>query len=127
VQVLFAFLLVLPFQSRFDLVTDFQRAVFYVTLMSTALASVCFIGPSARHRLRFRKADKAYIVFTANRLAIAGLVCLSVAFVGAIVLVSDFIFGTGAAIASGTALGLALGWTWFGSPLLRERAGEASD
>jgi hypothetical protein len=120
VQVLFAFLLVLPFQSRYNLVTGFQEAVYYVTLLATALASVCFIGPTARHRLRFRKEDKAYIVFSSNRLAIAGLVFLSVAFLGAIVLVSDFIFGAGAAIASGVVLSVAVVWTWFASPLLRD-------
>jgi Family of unknown function (DUF6328) len=119
VQVLFAFLLVLPFQSRYDLVTGFQEGVYFVTLMATAFASVCFIGPSARHRLRFRKEDKAYIVFSANRLAIAGLGFLAVAIIGAVVLVSDFLFSPGAAVAAGAAVALALAWTWFASPLLR--------
>jgi Family of unknown function (DUF6328) len=121
VQVLFAFLLVLPFQSRFDLVTDFQKGVFYVTLLATALASVCFIAPTARHRIRFRKGDKAYVVLSANELAIRGLAFLSVAIVGAIVLVSDFLFGPAATVAAGVGISVALLWTWFGSPLLRQR------
>jgi hypothetical protein len=119
VQVLLAFLLVLPFQSRYELVTEFQEGTFYVTLLTTALASVCFIGPTARHRLRFRKGDKEYIVLSANRLVIMGLGFLSVALVGAVVLVSDFIFGTTAAVIAGVGVGAAIGWTWFAAPLLR--------
>src|SRR5688500_2411329 len=73
VQVLFAFLLVLPFQQRFEQTTWFQEGVYFATLLATAAASVLLIGPSARHRMRFRRNDKEYIVFSANRLAIAGL------------------------------------------------------
>lgn len=120
VQVLFAFLLILPFQSRFSDVTQFQRVVFYVTLSCTALASVCLIAPSVRHRVRFRKVDKAYVVFSGNRLAIAGFVFLAAAIVGALVLVSDFIFGSDAAIGAGLGIGLALAWIWFAGPLLRD-------
>jgi hypothetical protein len=123
VQVLFAFLLILPFQERFGSITDFQEAVYYGTLICTSLASVFLIAPSARHRIRFRKVDKEYVVFTANRLAIAGLAFLAVAMLGALTLISDLIFGTGAAIAAVVGVGGALGWTWFGSPLLRGRAG----
>jgi hypothetical protein len=126
VQVLFAFLLILPFQDRFEDVTDFQRAIYYATLICTALASVCLIAPSARHRTRFRKADKEYIVMSANRLAIVGFVFLAVAMVGALVLISDVIFGTAASVAAGAGVGVALAWLWFGSPLVRtlgERSG----
>jgi hypothetical protein len=123
VQVLFAFLLILPFQERFGSITDFQEAVYYGTLICTSLASVFLIAPSARHRIRFRKVDKEYVVFTANRLAIAGLAFLAVAMLGALTLISDLIFGTGAAIAAVVGVGGALAWTWFGSPLLRGRGG----
>ena len=70
VQVLFAFLLVLPFQSGFPDVTAFQEKVYFATLLCTMIASVILIAPSARHRIRFRKHDKAYVVFTASRLTI---------------------------------------------------------
>jgi Family of unknown function (DUF6328) len=73
VQVLFAFLLILPFQSGFPEVTDFQEKVYFGTLLCTALASAMLIAPTARHRIRFRQDDKGYVVFTANRLTIAGL------------------------------------------------------
>lgn len=119
VQVLFAFLLVLPFQSRFGDVTDFQEIVYYATLLCTAIASVLLIAPSARHRMRFRKDDKAYVVFTANRVAIAGFAFLGVAIVGAILLVSDFLFGAVPAAAATVVIAAALAWLWFGSPLAR--------
>jgi len=119
VQVLFAFLLVLPFQQQFPQVTAFQEKVYFGTLLCTAAASIMLIGPSARHRVQFRQNDKAYIVFTANKLAIAGLCFLALAMIGAILLISDFLFGTAAAVGSTTAVGAALGWAWFASPLAR--------
>jgi len=120
VQVLFAFLLILPFQNEFARVTSFQRAIYYVTLICTALSSICLIAPSVRHRLRFRKEDKAWVVFSANRLAIAGLAFLGLAMTGVMVLISDFIFGGAAAIAAGLGAGALITWLWFGSALGRE-------
>jgi Family of unknown function (DUF6328) len=120
VQVLFAFLLVLPFQSGFPDVTAFQEKVYFGTLICVALASALLIAPSARHRLRFRKDDKAYVVFTSNWLTIAGLAFLALGMVGAILLVSDFLFGTLTAAVSTIVVALALLWSWFVSPLMRE-------
>jgi hypothetical protein len=120
VQVLFAFLLVLPFQSGFPDVTGFQEKVYFGTLLCTALASILFIAPSARHRLRFRKGDRAYVVFTANRLVIAGLAFLGLGMTGAILLVSDYLFSAVPAAIATAAVGGGLLWLWFGSPLSRE-------
>ena len=120
VQVLFAFLLVLPFQSGFPDVTAFQEKVYFGTLICVALASALLIAPSARHRLRFRKDDKAYVVFTSNWLTIAGLAFLALGMVGAILLVSDYLFGTATTVVATLVVGLALLWTWFASPLMRE-------
>ena len=72
IQFLFAFLLVVPFQQGWVEVTDFEKRVYYVTLLLTATSSVCLIAPTARHRIRFRELDKQWIVETSNRLAIAG-------------------------------------------------------
>jgi Family of unknown function (DUF6328) len=119
VQVLFAFLLILPFQQRFEDVTEFQEGVYFATLLCTAVASVLLIAPSARHRIQFRRGDKAYVVFTANRLAIAGLAFLGLAMIGAILLISDYLFGAATAAISTTAVALALAWAWFVSPLAR--------
>jgi Family of unknown function (DUF6328) len=120
VQVLFAFLLVLPFQQRFPETTAFQEKVYFVTLLATAMASILLIGPSARHRMRFRRDDKAYVVFSANRLAIGGLSFLAVAILGAVLLVSDYLFGSGAAAVTTAAIAAALAWCWFASPLGRD-------
>lgn len=122
VQVLFAFLLVLPFQSGFPSVSPFQEKVYFATLLSTALASILLIAPTARHRIRFRRGDKAYVVFTANRLAIAGLAFLGLGMIGAVVLVSDFLFGAVTTIVATALVAGALLWLWFGSPLSRHLA-----
>jgi Family of unknown function (DUF6328) len=119
VQVLFAFLLVLPFQQRFSEVTAFQEKVYFATLLCTGAASVLLIAPAARHRIQFRQDDKAYVVFTASRLAIAGLAFLGIAMVGVILLVSDFLFSAAAAIVCTGVVAAILAWAWFGSPLSR--------
>ena len=120
VQVLFAFLLVLPFQSGFPDVTDFQEKVYFGTLLCTALASALLIAPSERHRMRFRQGDKAYVVFSANWLTIAGLAFLALAMVGAILLVSDYLFGVLTTILATAVVAAALLWTWFASPMMRQ-------
>jgi hypothetical protein len=119
VQVLFAFLLILPFQQRFSDVTGFQEKVYFATLLCTAAASVLLIAPSARHRVQFRRDDKAYVVFTANQLAIVGLAFLGLAMVGVVLLVSDFLFSTATAIVCTGVVATLLGWVWFGSPFSR--------
>ncbi|HEX2435096.1 MAG TPA: DUF6328 family protein [Solirubrobacterales bacterium] len=127
VQVLFAFLLVLPFQSRFPDVTPFQERVYFGTLLCTAAASILLIAPSARHRIRFRKDDKAYVVFTANRLAIAGLAFLGLGMAGAVLLISDFLFSELVAIVATGAVVVGVGWLWFVSPLARDVGSSASE
>src|SRR5881394_1531035 len=72
VQVLFAFLLAVPFANGWTRVTDLQRDVFFVAFLCTAAASILLIAPSAYHRLRWREGDKEQMLETSNRLAIAG-------------------------------------------------------
>ena len=86
VQVLFAFLLIVPFNTGFAHVGDFERTVYFVTLVLAALAAVCMIAPSAEHRFLFRHDDKRHIVFNSNRVVIAGLVCLALAMCGCLLL-----------------------------------------
>jgi hypothetical protein len=123
VQVLFAFLLILPFQSGFPDVTAFQEKVYFGTLVSVAVASIMLIGPTPRHRIQFRRDDKAYIVFTANRLAIVGLAFLGLGMCGAVLLISDFLFGTATAVVTTALITIVLAWIWFGSPLARRLHG----
>jgi membrane-bound acyltransferase YfiQ involved in biofilm formation len=92
VQVLFAFLLAVPFQQRFEAVTDFQRNVYFVTLLAAAAASALFIAPSAFHRLMFKSGDKRYLIAISSRFAVAGLACLAIAMNGAVLLVTDVLF-----------------------------------
>jgi Family of unknown function (DUF6328) len=129
VQVLFAFLLVLPFNVRFDRVTGYEKGVYFATLLLAAAATLFLIAPSAHHRILFRLQDKSHVVLIANGLALLGTACLALAMTGAILLITTFLFGAapGAAVAAVTAL--AFGVIWYGMPLrrrrrlLRERAG----
>jgi hypothetical protein len=94
VQVLFAFLLAVPFQQGFTRITEFEKKMYFVTLLLTALSAALLIAPSAYHRLTFRYQQKGRLVFVANRLAIAGLATLALAMTSAVLLVTDVLFGT---------------------------------
>jgi len=123
VQVLFAFLLAVPFQQRFTDVTVFQRDVYYGTLLMSALSIVLLIAPAAQHRVLFRKADKEPMLFRSNKYAITGLLCLGVALSGAILLVTSYLFnGVLAVITASVAIVMILAF-WVVVPLLRRRSG----
>src|SRR5438477_11376201 len=88
VQVLFAFLLVAPFNQRFGRVSTFERDLYLAALLLTLLASILLIAPAIVHRLTFRRGQKAYVVNTANRLMIAGLAVFALAMTCAVLLVT---------------------------------------
>ena len=92
VQVLFAFLLTVPFTQRFADVSDRQKDTYLFTLVCTALGSALLIAPSSYHRIRFREYDKERLLRTSNRLAIAGTVLLALAMSAAVFLITDFLF-----------------------------------
>jgi hypothetical protein len=119
VQVLFAFLLAVPFQQGFAKITDFQKDVYFATLLLTALSAALLISPSAYHRLTFRMQQKDHLVFLANRFTIAGLACLALAMTGAIVLITDVLFGTAATIVTGAAAVSVFVLFWYALPLKR--------
>jgi hypothetical protein len=121
VQVLFAFLLAVPFSQRFSEATDFQRGVFFGTLLCTAVSATLLIAPSAYHRLHFRQHSKEALLFTSNHYAIAGLMFLAAAMVGAIVLITDVLYGTVPTICFGLAAVALFGWFWVALPLARRR------
>jgi amino acid transporter len=120
IQVLFAFLLVVPFQQGWETVTSFEEKIYYVTLILTAAASICLIAPTARHRVRFRELDKEWIVRSSNRLAIAGMALMGLAICGALVLISHVVFDGAVVVIVPGAVLLGIGWLWFGAPLMRE-------
>jgi hypothetical protein len=122
VQVLFGFLLTVPFTVRFDALTAGQHSLYFLTLAFAGVAAMLLIAPSAQHRILFRCGDKPNLVRLANRYAIAGLLCVALAMVGAFALVADVVFsGTFSTFAAGVAAA-ACAWCWYGQPLLRRRA-----
>jgi len=119
VQVLFAFLLAVPFANGWTRVTSLQRDVFFVAFLATAAASILLIAPSAHHRLRWREGDKERLLRTANNLAIAGTIFLAIGMTAVVFLITDILFrGWWAALTAALMAG-AFGWFWYGLPLVR--------
>jgi putative flippase GtrA len=119
VQVLFAFLLAVPFQSNFAVVSPFEKRVYFGTLLCTAISAALLIAPSAYHRITFRQQQKRRLVELANRFAIAGLGFLAVAMTGAIMLITDVLFGgIATAVTSAAALAMFV-FLWYALPLWR--------
>ena len=123
VQVLFAFLLAVPFSAGWEKVTGFQKDVFFGTLVATSVSTACFIVPTAYHRLNFRQQDKEHILLSSNKFAIAGIIFLAVSMTGVVVLVTDVIYSDAMAVVSGVVAFLLFGGLWVVLPLLR-RAGD---
>ncbi len=116
IQILFAFLLSIAFQARFGQTTTFEKDVYLGTMLSATMAAGLFIAPVALHRFLFRFRVKDEVVALTNRLAIGGLVALSTAMVGAVLLVSDWVAGTAFGWVAGAATALLLGGGWFAVP-----------
>jgi VIT1/CCC1 family predicted Fe2+/Mn2+ transporter len=119
VQVLFAFLLAVPFTQRFRELTDGQEYAFFLSLFCTTVGSVLLIAPSAYHRLRFRQHDKEQMLHTANRLSIAGTVFLAVAMTSAVYLITDLVFDTALTAVVTVLTAATFAWFWYGLPLSR--------
>jgi cation transport ATPase len=119
VQVLFAFLLAVPFQQRFSTVNAFQRDVYFVTLIAAAVATALLIAPSAYHRIAFQTHDKPRIIKVGTVQFVCGLVALAVAMNGAVLLVTDIIFKAPTVIVTVAAIGSLFAWLWFGIGLWR--------
>jgi Family of unknown function (DUF6328) len=119
VQVLFAFLLAVPFSPRFELLNSGQEKIYYAILACAALSTAFLIAPSAHHRIEFRAQDKAHIVFLANRFAIAGLTFLALAMIGVVLFITDVLFTHEAAAIATVIATLVFGWLWYGIPIYR--------
>jgi len=119
VQVLFAFLLAVPFQQNFNEISPFEKKVYFSTLLCTALSAVLLIAPTSYHRMTFHLQQKHELIFLANRFAIAGLSFLALAMTGAIVLITDLLFGGVATVVTGVATALTFVTLWYVLPLRR--------
>jgi cation transport ATPase len=119
VQVLFAFLLAVPFQQRFATVTTFQRDVYLATLLAAATATAFFIAPSAYHRIAFKQHEKERIIQMGTRQFVIGLVALAVAMNGAVLLVTDLLFRSTTVVIVAVCVGGLFLWMWFGIGLWR--------
>ena len=92
VQVLFAFLLVVPFSNRFPELGDLDREIYFVAFIATAVSTVLLIAPSSYHRLRWRQDDKERMLVVSNVLTIVGLAALAVAITSTVFVITDFVF-----------------------------------
>jgi cation transport ATPase len=119
VQVLFAFLLILPFQNRFQELTGMQKNVFFAALICAAFAVVLLITPTAAHRIRWRQADKEALLHMATKAAIAATVFIAAAMTASVYLITDFIFGEPTTAIVTAAVGGAFVLFWYGFPLWR--------
>jgi predicted membrane channel-forming protein YqfA (hemolysin III family) len=119
VQVLFAFLLGVPFTQRFAQSTDLQKDAYFFTFLCAAAATALLIAPSAYHRLTWRQHDKEHLLEVSNRLAIGGTIFLALAMASTVFVVTDLIFETTAAAVVAGATAAFYGWFWYGMPLVR--------
>jgi hypothetical protein len=119
VQVLFGFLLAVPFSQGWQRVTDTERLVFFLTFLSTAIATVLLIAPSAQHRILLRARDKEALLRRANALALAGTVFLALSITGAVWVVTDVIYARAPTSAVTAAIAGLFAWVWFAAPLIR--------
>jgi len=125
VQVLLAFLLTVPFSSGFPKTSDFERWLYFVTVLLTVGAVAALTMPAAYHRIRFREGDKERMVITSNAFAIGGLVLLALAMASVVFLITDVLFGTGVAVVVAIVVVAILGGAWFAIPISRRARGAA--
>jgi hypothetical protein len=124
VQVLFGFLLTVPFQQGFTRIDGFQRYVYFVTLLLAATSAAFLMAPSAFHRLTFRHGQKPYLIKLGTRQTIVGMVLLALAMNGALVLLTDILFGTTTVVVTVAAMGSLFAWLWFGVAWMRLASGK---
>jgi Family of unknown function (DUF6328) len=123
VQILFAFLLGLAFTARFATLETFERALYTVALLSTALATLLLIAPVPFHRIVFRRRQKAALVAVADRLLQAALGLLGLAISSAVLLILDVALGRWQGLVGGGVVALTGVLTWYVLPLRARRSG----
>ena len=119
IQILFAFLLGVPFTQRFSEVTSFQRDIYFATLLSAAVASALLIAPTAYHRLLFQKRERDYIIRSGHRLVLIGLAFVGAAMTAVVTLITDLLFDAGMTIGVTVAIFVVFAGVWYAVPLHR--------
>jgi len=119
VQVLFAFLLVLPFQQGFAEISDADRGVYITALIASALAAALLIAPSMYHRLNFRRQVKEQMIFDSNKLMVTGIMLTAVGVACSIFLVVDVVYGESPAIVATAGTAVVYMLVWLALPLVR--------
>src|SRR3954447_22863646 len=117
VQVLFGFLLTVPFTNRFGTLASGEKGLYFATLAAAGAAAMLLIAPTAHHRILFRCNDKEHIVRMANRYAMGGLACVALAMVGAVLFVADVVLESPAAAAIALIAASGALWSWYLQPL----------
>jgi hypothetical protein len=120
VQMLFAFLLTVPFYARFETLTGSARAVFFLTFTFTTIAAVFMIAPSSNHRISFRAQDKERLLLRANTFAIVGLAFLALAICGVMYFIAGMVLGQEWAPYAAGATANLIALTWYLAPLVRK-------
>jgi amino acid transporter len=126
VQVLVAFLLTVPFSQRFEDLDDTGRVAYLVALVSSLLATVCFVTPTAYHRAGGRTERSARLTW-ALRATRAGLVAMAVALTSATYGVTRFVFTPTTAWWVTGGLVVAIGSCWIALPVLTATTGRRPD
>lgn len=124
VQVLFGFLLALPFTTRFVQLHLWERDLYTGVLLASAVATALLLGPVAYHRLVFRRRQKEHLVKAANMMAIGGLVAVAIAVSGTVLLVVSYVDKTVTGIVIGTCMACLFAGLWFAYPLVRRGRAE---
>ncbi len=107
-------------------VTEFQKHVYFVTLLAAAAASALFIAPTAYHRLMFRERDKPRLITISSNLTLAGLFALAIAMIGAVLLVTDVLFDGRTVVVTAVLTGVLFVGLWFVLGAVRRVSGGRS-
>ena len=124
VQVLFAFLLIVPFSNGFPKMTTVQRDIYFVAFSCATVSAALLIAPSIHHRLRFRARNKEQLLLRANRLTIVGMAFLAVAMSAVAFVITDVLFKEPWASVSAAVAATAFAWIWYAVPLSSRYRGD---
>jgi hypothetical protein len=117
VQMMFGFLLAVPFSQRFAEISSNQRGLYYSAFITAAGASICFIAPTAFHRIVWQRGMKRRLLGVSNVLAIIGTVFLAVAIAAVVLFITSFLYGSSPAALAGGLVVAALIGLWYVIPL----------